>query len=221
MEKNEIFNWISRKSEKIRYKIAISILKRLTPVLYKKLGIKEWLFDIIWSDVPRPSIKIMKKEFNQKQIIGAEIGVRKGLNARSILKELNIKKLYLIDVWDNYNGGDGIWSNMEEIYESILNEFGKDERVQIIKDLSENAVRLIDDKSLDFVYIDGNHSYDYVLQDIELWTPKIKKYGFIAGHDFELDSDVSKAVSKFCSENNIKFQIEIPDWYFIKDGGLN
>lgn len=51
---------------------------------------------------------------------------------------------------------------------------------------SEEKAKLYKDESLDFVFIDANHTYEYVKKDIEAWLPKIKKGGIIGGHDFNI-----------------------------------
>jgi len=179
---------VIKKTEKIRYKFVKLVIKRLTPVLYDKMGIMSLIgvranyitvnFDI----VPRSSVIAMKKTFNERLVKGAEIGVASGINSKSILKELNVEKLYLIDVWDNY-AKYKYRGPITENYKSILKKFKNDKRVEIIKDFSSNAVKSVKDNSLDFVYIDANHTYKYVYQDIELWTLKVKDGGIIAGHD--------------------------------------
>ena len=206
---------IIKKTEKTRYKIIPLIIKYITPSLYKKIEpiIKQ---PEDWSKVPRPSIKVMKDFFNEKFVKGAEIGVEKGINATSILNELNVEKLYLIDSWINYKGIRVNRINILNDYKLVLELFKNDKRIKIIKDFSSNAIKKIDNNSLDFVYIDANHSYDYVYQDITLWYPKVKKSGFVAGHDIILNKGVNKAIKKFCFERNINFIIDVPDWYFIK-----
>ena len=47
---------------------------------------------------------------------------------------------------------------------------------------------IFEDESLDFIYIDANHAYDFVVEDINLWFPKLKKGGIFSGHDY-LDMD--------------------------------
>ena len=54
----------------------------------------------------------------------------------------------------------------------------------MIRCTSEVGSDIFSDESLDFVYIDANHAYDFVKQDIELWWPKVKKGGWLCGHDF-------------------------------------
>lgn len=165
----------------------------------------------------RPSFKFMKKIFDGRLVKGAEIGVERGRNAESILKELNIEKIYLIDIWDNYEEIDHILLNTYENYKHVLRKFENDKRTIIIKGYSKNAMNYIEKDSLDFVYIDANHSYKYVYQDIENWLTRIKKGGIIAGHDvFDKCGDVLNAVKDYCFKNKIYFYVENPDWYFIK-----
>ena len=60
------------------------------------------------------------------------------------------------------------------------------------------ASRIVPDKSLDFVFIDAAHDYESVLTDLELWFPKIRDGGIIAGHDYcEHYNGVIKAVNEF------------------------
>lgn len=64
-------------------------------------------------------------------------------------------------------------------------------------------------ESLDFIFIDADHSYEAVTRDLQSWFPKLKKGGHIAGHDYVDDERVRNAVrdffnlddSAFCGEN--------------------
>ena len=224
--------WFKKKTEKTRYKIASIILKHLTPVLYERIDIntfidhKSFLYkaDNVLRTL-RPSFIFIKKIFGEKLLIGAEIGVERGKNSKCILKELNIEKLYLIDLWENYDEIEITWSHLDNNYKHVQRIFENDVRVKIIKDFSENAVNHIEKDSLDFVYIDGNHSYEYVYKDIELYYIKVKKDKVIAGHDVFLNDGilggVLDAVKDFCFKYNIYFYVENPDWYFIKTKQIN
>jgi len=84
---------------------------------------------------------------------------------------------------------------------------------------SEDAVDHIPD-NLDMVYIDGNHAYEYVKKDIELYYPKVKAGGIIGGHDIEgnsLGEDVRRAVFEFAQKNNLSVHVEKPDWWILKE----
>jgi hypothetical protein len=79
----------------------------------------------------------------------------------------------------------------------------------IIKYKMDSASAVLDfkDRSLDFIYIDGNHLYDFVKKDIEIWLPKLKKPGFIAGHDYGNKSTpgVKFAVNEILGEPDAMF----------------
>jgi predicted O-methyltransferase YrrM len=62
--------------------------------------------------------------------------------------------------------------------------------------LSTEAAGLFQNASIDFLYIDGNHQYEAVKQDIELFLPKIRRGGLISGHDYTLFEGVKTAVDE-------------------------
>ena len=82
--------------------------------------------------------------------------------------------------------------------------------------MSEDAVD--DIPMVDFIYIDGNHSYDFVKRDIELYYPKVKDGGVIGGHDIYFH-EVQKAVFEFVIKNNLlnNLHAKYPDWWIIKE----
>ena len=57
-------------------------------------------------------------------------------------------------------------------------------RVDIRQQHTVEAAKAIDDQSLDFVFIDADHSYEGCIADIRAWGPKVKFGGLIAGHDY-------------------------------------
>lgn len=128
-----------------------------------------------------------------KQISGSteymvEIGSYQGESTEIFLSNLpKIKKLFAVDPWEN---GYCLGDICSDGYPMEIVEKNFDLRVmsyqQLIKQktTSEIFASQISNESIDFVYIDGNHSYDSCKNDIELWLPKIKKSGFIGGHDY-------------------------------------
>jgi hypothetical protein len=123
---------------------------------------------------------------------GVEVGTFKGAFAREILLNWS-GHLYMVDVWrglDDSEYQDG--SNHiihTDAYELTINNIGGFEhRATMIRTTSIQGADLFQDNSLDFVYIDANHAYDYVVQDINTWYPKVKKNGYLLGHDY-LDLD--------------------------------
>lgn len=66
---------------------------------------------------------------------------------------------------------------------------------------SAEAAKTYADNSLDFVFIDADHEYESVKEDIEAWLPKVKIGGTLAGHDYEGPwwPGVAKAVHELTS----------------------
>jgi hypothetical protein len=178
-----------KKTKKIRH----SIVKRLTPKLYETSVAYE--NQAQW--IPRPMIQIAKEHFPKgNPLTGAEIGVGEGRNAQSVLQTLLMRKLYLIDIVRN--------PKISLPYE----------KVEWIVMPSEKAFEYISE-SLDFCYIDGNHTYPYVWRDLKNYFPLVKPSGLLGGHDIFL-GDVKKAVTRFAYENNLKFNILTPDFWIVK-----
>lgn len=98
-----------------------------------------------------------------------------------------LKSLHAVDPWKNgYAPGDVC----SDEYPMEIVESNFDKRIstypQIIKHKTTSGefISNFEDKSLDFVYIDGDHSYESCKKDLELWLPKVKDGGIIAGHDY-------------------------------------
>ena len=62
---------------------------------------------------------------------------------------------------------------------------------------SKEAATKFEDSSLDFVFVDASHQYEDVCEDIDIWIPKVKSGGFLAGHDYQQSfPGVIKAVNE-------------------------
>jgi len=161
----------------------------------------------------------MKQYFHGRSLVGAEIGVLRGANTINILRHLNIKKLYLIDPYLMYDGIDGGQkTTFEKTFKLVKHNLRKYiDKVVFIKKKSSDAANDIPDV-IDFIYIDGNHLYKYVKQDIELYYPKIRADGVICGHDFDLP-DVAQAVTEFAKGKKLKVSAYgYPvDWWIVKE----
>jgi hypothetical protein len=142
--------------------------------------------------------------------VGAEIGVAQGDFAAVILAKAQPKQLHLIDPWSHLEAdvkdgaehlsrlekGDAppVPANAEgdKQHDAIVARFAADKRVVVHRQYSYRAVSAFADKSLDFVYIDGNHAYEYVLRDLHDFAAKVKDDGLILGHDFFEDEFAAK-----------------------------
>jgi predicted O-methyltransferase YrrM len=92
----------------------------------------------------------------------------------------------------------------------IMDYFSNDPSVKVIKDSTISFLNSLPDECLDMVYIDADHSYNSVLEDLRLSYHKIKTGGFICGHDYI--HDAKNAVDDFCREKNLEIE------YLTKDG---
>jgi hypothetical protein len=169
------------------------------------------------SATPRPMTLFLKDYFKNESLVGAEIGVAEGNNSLSILQELSIQKLFLIDPYVMHME-DGRVAYFEGAKRISKERFSKFPQVTFINKTSDEATTNIDE-TLDFVYIDGNHSYDYVKRDIANYYPLVKRDGVIGGHDYipHLFNGVFQAVNEFVQERGRNgFYAVFPDWWLIK-----
>jgi len=124
-----------------------------------------------------------------KNGIGAEIGVCRGANAAHLYMCAKPKILYLVDLWEE-EANTKINHPIELHYDNWFNDvqsifsynIGKD--VFMYKGNSLKFLSTLKDDFLDWIYIDGDHSYDSVSKELDLAVKKVKNGGIIAGHDF-------------------------------------
>lgn len=144
----------------------------------------------------------------------AEIGVQRGLFSKEILSKWPSGHLTLIDAWEYISdntyddianvSNDQHLNNMKIAEENVLPFFG---RYKIIKGYSNKIYSIFPDKYFDLVYLDANHKYEYVYEDILLWINKVKLGGYLCGHDYvdgnlnEGNFGVKSAVLDFFKRN--------------------
>lgn len=126
--------------------------------------------------------------------IGAEIGVNRGATQVQLLDGLpGLELLYAVDPWEAYADyrnslAAAKWRDQKTFDRAFMSYLRRvlpyATRVFVMRAFSRDAARLIPGESLDFVFIDGNHFYEYVRRDIELWTAKVRPGGIVSGHDY-------------------------------------
>jgi len=133
--------------------------------------------------INRPWIKQLR---GKKNLVGCEIGVKSGRHARLMLENLDIKKLYLIDPWDFFPERFVLEGRARKgQFHFCAKQLSPwNEKIKYYTEFSEDAYKHFKNESLDFVYIDGNHDYEFIKRDIELYWSKLKVGGLMAGHDF-------------------------------------
>lgn len=145
-----------------------------------------------------------------KNINWIELGVFRGVNAKYVFENYDIKKMYLIDPYvpldylQQYFGTEEIQNESKKIAKNNLIKYN--EKCIWLEDFSENIHGEISNESADIIYIDGNHSFETVLSDLQLYYPKIKSGGLIIGDDYN-EGGVAKAIEVFSKEKNISYNI--------------
>jgi hypothetical protein len=129
----------------------------------------------------------------------AEIGVYQGQGAHQFRHCFPDAMLYLIDPWRHVPelralGGrmhrEGVTAKNNQriwdaIYQTVRAGFAADKNAEFLRATSAEAAPKIPDDYLDAAFIDGDHRYEFVCEDIKLWTPKVRRGGFLAGHDYK------------------------------------
>ncbi len=141
---------------------------------------------------------------NNEYKIGVELGVLRGPTFVHLVKSCPGYKHVGVDVFSDdkiWRKQKGITTSEELLKEPIvpwygpLKEFADKNGAVLIRDLTVEAAKQFDDKSIDYVFIDAGHHYEAVAADIKAWAPKVRPGGTIAGHDIDLP-DVVKAVEE-------------------------
>lgn len=132
----------------------------------------------------RQTLAILFKELGFNT--GVEIGVQEGIYSEMLLQANSELKLHGVDPWTFYDSA-GFFRRQRHLnrhYNAAVKRLTPYENYTFVKKLSMDAVKDFEDDSLDFVYIDANHEYLHVVQDIFEWSKKVKKGGVISGHDY-------------------------------------
>ena len=162
-----------------------------------------------------------------RKAIGAEIGIFRGAFANAVVNKIHPKMYHMIDPWKfrpnwkkyDYHGKLIDSPEMVEwMYEDICKRFDRP-NIKIHRDFSYNVVDEFEDNYFDFVYVDGNHNYHAVLQDLRLYYPKIKDGGVMSGDDWSISGNrVKRAVREFTEEVGVKFSVKQDQFWFHKRG---
>jgi hypothetical protein len=190
-----------------------------------------------WVEFAMKSLKKFVKSFDRRErreprdfllkrlprhSVGAEIGVFQGNFSARILQLVQPKQLHLIDPWryetsavynNAYYGGE-IGQNqahLDSIHNSVLKRFDREIQagtVCVHRSDSASASREFPDGFFDWVYIDGNHQYEFVMDDLEKYYSKVKGGGVIAGDDYGehgwWHDGVKKAVDEFITRGTVE-----------------
>jgi Methyltransferase domain len=162
-----------------------------------------------------------------------EIGVLRGLISRNVLEARKNVFLFMIDPWEASKPGDRYYDSGDKNATKSQAEHDKDMRTardiakiyggnkaEIIRKRSLDAVKEITPGTIDFVFIDGDHSEEGVSEDIAAWRGMIRKGGWIGGHDYDHPEfpGVKKAVDE-AFPSGIELDSE-RTWFYRMGGGI-
>ena len=153
----------------------------------------------------------------QERKVGVEIGVYRGALSWRLLSAMRGIFLYLVDPWAEAVDGDSYLTTDDEI--AGMSQVDHDEnlrvtlekiapfkgRYEVVRKTSLEFAKDFPLLSADFVFIDGDHSYEGCRADIEAWWPRVKAGGVLSGHDYrdERNYGVIRAVDEFVAANDL------------------
>jgi Methyltransferase domain len=157
-----------------------------------------------------------------KHSVGAEVGVWRGRFSAAIVDVVQPRVLHLIDPWEFFGNKPGsIYGgtiaqdqhDMDTIYGEVQRRFARElanGSVVLHRARSADVAAQLEDGSLDWVYIDGDHSYEGVRTDLAAFATKVRPGGLITGDDYgrggQLAEGVGRAVDEFVAAGHASFE---------------
>lgn len=147
--------------------------------------------------------------FNQLGLkVLCEVGVRHGENIVFNWLPSRPQLVFAVDIWKDTTY-QWIWRTFQSgMWKGKCLPVLAENRdcVRLMRMKSVEAASVFDDGYFDFVYIDADHGYQSVREDIEAWWPKVKKYGILAGDDYVSyrKYGVIRAVDEFVQTNQLQ-----------------
>lgn len=187
-----------------------------------KYGLRGNRKTVVKLNITRNDLATLFKELGFA--VGVEIGVEKGDYSKILSKANPGVKLFCIDPWKVYRR----WN--EEKNQEVLDKNFKITKkrltpynCEVIRKSSTGALTDFAPKTLDFVYIDGNHTFDYVWEDLNGWSKVVKAGGIVSGHDYRSrhkeHNGVTVAVDKYIKEHSLKLFTTVKggqsSWFFV------
>lgn len=157
-------------------------------------------------------LEVLRKTFGDRPIRGIEIGTMAGDLTKALLHQLpNLELLISVDPWTHRKGAQFEAGNPQEFHDRQRRDAhhkcaewmnGPTARCGLWQMSSNAAFNLLckrkadGDKPFDFVWIDGDHTYEQVVADIENGLVLLPAGALIGGHDYGLVGDVTRAVKE-------------------------
>jgi len=166
--------------------------------------------------------------------VAVEVGVWRGDFSNEMISVLKPQRFYGVDPYrlhDDY--GDcpdpveyANQQNLDALYERVQGRYNRWTGAQLLRTTGVEAAQQFEDHSLDLVYIDGDHSYEFVSNDIRAWWPKIRPGGILSGHDYTPGNPqkdhvygVIQAVDEHCDRYSVQLHTtdeQYATWWCVK-----
>lgn len=161
-----------------------------------------------------------------------ELGVYKGKYTQTIATRAPNMELIGVDAWTTYDGYlDYLPGDLETVgYPQAVARTSQYPNVKLVRGWSKDVAPTIPDGSLDYLFIDANHTYECCKEDIALWAPKVREGGIVMGHDYfdtnnhrrlkHLNFGVIRAVNEWVEGQGIKHLFltadGYPAWFYVQ-----
>jgi len=152
-----------------------------------------------------------------------EIGVDQGVNARDFLSRWTGHQLVLVDPYEPHGDIPGATRDVDLMVAvaALAPYYG---RTRFFRTTSTNLATHwpVWIGRPQFIYVDGNHSYEAVVADLEAWWPLVEPTGILAGHDFDSERHpgVVRAVEEFAARHGVVVRLtheaECRSWYIYR-----
>jgi hypothetical protein len=188
--------------------------------LRKRFGVKKDQRGMIRVPVSRKQLPALMVELGFTR--GAEIGVWRGAYSAMFCEASPSMHMLCVDPWQSYQAWLDTKNAMpveqaaafiEDAYQQAKARLSG-LNCTIIRDFSAVAATIIPDRSLDFAYIDANHVYDAVIEDLTVWSKKVKSGGLVMGHDYRVFTN-KPTIHVVAAVNAFTRQHVIDPWFVL------
>lgn len=120
---------------------------------------------------------------------GAEIGVEQGLYTEVLCRANPNAEIHAVDSWAKYPEyrEHVTQEKIDQLHQNAIERLQPFPHCKLHKGYSVDVARQFEAGSLDFVYIDANHTLEHVIQDISEWSKRVRRGGIISGHDYRIN----------------------------------
>ena len=170
----------------------------------------------------RSLVRVIEDNFGREvNLHGVEVGVWKGELSSDLLSHFPNLQLIMVDLWraeddrGSMHAKDSSQEAMDDAWHSAAFNAQKFVgRTEMHKGSSVDVAEKFPNQTFDFVFLDADHYYESVRDDILAWWTKIKQHGIVAGHDYDGMGDrrkgwgVKRAVDEFFGTIGLEVNVE-------------